>query len=204
MEKKMKQKKTIMATVFISLMGLFVLIIVLGVYGQIKMEQQKEAIDGLEKKIEMLTHKDDLELKFQTRKDNMVQWVIKRNNWKNPLHRAEIEAIVEMAERGFNGPLILALSKIESAFDKNAVSSKDCIGLMQINPIHCKRFGLKREDLFSPAINIWVAGELLKGWKINPINPDYNFLATKYFGVCSKKYVKKIKSTHEELLRECE
>ncbi len=55
--------------------------------------------------------------------------------------------------------LVIATIKVESAFNKNALSKKGAVGLMQILPSTadyiCKKLGYSAEfDLFSPEVNI--------------------------------------------------
>jgi len=61
-------------------------------------------------------------------------------------------------------PLLLAVARGESNFDKNSVSTKDCYGVMQIQwPGTAKYLGITRKaDLFSPCINIDAGGKYLK------------------------------------------
>jgi len=167
-------------------------------------EENKKLVELLNYQKEKINHDVMVDKKWITRKSLMKRWVDKNNNWSNPLHDSEIDAIVEIACRHFDGPLILAIAEIESAFDKSAVSKLDCIGLMQINPIHCEEFKITREDLFSPPINIWVAIQLLKKWGVDPLSPDYKFLAKKYFGKASPRYINKIKEAHNDILLYCE
>jgi soluble lytic murein transglycosylase-like protein len=48
--------------------------------------------------------------------------------------------------------LVRAIIKVESDFDPNAVSPKNCKGLMQLHPDTARRFGVS--DVFDPAQNI--------------------------------------------------
>lgn len=56
------------------------------------------------------------------------------------------------SEYGVNQDLVEAIIKVESNFDPNAVSSKNCKGLMQLHPDTARRFGV--DDVFDPAQNI--------------------------------------------------
>ncbi|MEE8585919.1 MAG: lytic transglycosylase domain-containing protein [Acidobacteriota bacterium] len=53
---------------------------------------------------------------------------------------------------GEDAQLVKAIIRVESAFDPQAVSSKNCKGLMQLHPDTARRFGVK--DVFDPADNI--------------------------------------------------
>ena len=61
--------------------------------------------------------------------------------------------IDESAQRfNLDADLVRAVIQIESHFDSRAVSSKGCIGLMQLHPDTAKRFGVT--DAYDPAQNI--------------------------------------------------
>lgn len=63
------------------------------------------------------------------------------------------DLIGEIAQRhGEDENLVKAIIQVESAFDPNAVSVKNCQGLMQLHPDTAKRFGVS--DSFDPAQNI--------------------------------------------------
>ncbi len=63
------------------------------------------------------------------------------------------EIIQEVADRYGEDPnLIKAIISVESAFDENAVSVKNCKGLMQLHPDTAKHYGV--DDVFNPAENI--------------------------------------------------
>ena len=53
---------------------------------------------------------------------------------------------------GVSSELISAVIRVESDFDRFAVSVKDCKGLMQLHPDTARRFGVK--DVFDPRQNI--------------------------------------------------
>ena len=53
---------------------------------------------------------------------------------------------------GEDAELVKAIIRVESAFDPQAVSSKNCKGLMQLHPDTARQFGVK--DVFDPADNI--------------------------------------------------
>jgi soluble lytic murein transglycosylase-like protein len=61
--------------------------------------------------------------------------------------------IHESAQRyNLDADLVKAVIQVESSFNPRAVSSKGCMGLMQLHPDTAKRFGVR--DAFDPAQNI--------------------------------------------------
>lgn len=52
--------------------------------------------------------------------------------------------------------------EVESSFKQNAISSKGALGLMQIMPMWCGEFRIRKKDLFDSEINISVGTELLR------------------------------------------
>lgn len=185
------------------ILGMFFVVVVLSFDSILQLKKQKvetkkmtQEINGLKNKIETQIH---IIRVFETRRQKMIEWVGNNNSFRNPLHPAEIEAVVDMTLQNFGGDLLLAIARVESSFNKKAKSHANCLGLMQINPIHCRDFGVEEKDLFTPAINIWIASQLLKRWGITPENPDYLFLAEKYLGKRSKTYAQKIETAHDSL-----
>jgi soluble lytic murein transglycosylase len=53
---------------------------------------------------------------------------------------------------GVDEDLVTAIIRVESDFDPNAVSTKECKGLMQLHPATASRFGVR--NIFDPADNI--------------------------------------------------
>ena len=62
--------------------------------------------------------------------------------------------LIHESARQFNldADLVKAVIQVESSFNPRAVSSKGCIGLMQLHPDTARRFGVR--DAFDPAQNI--------------------------------------------------
>ncbi len=69
-----------------------------------------------------------------------------------------IESISD--RHGMDSDLVRAIIAVESAFDPNAVSVKNCKGLMQLHPDTARRFGV--EDVFDPKQNIEGGVQYLK------------------------------------------
>ena len=92
-------------------------------------------------------------------------------------------AIKHSKEFGFPPELIIAIISRESAFNTLAISSADCLGLMQVNPkAHSdktKKLGWKRYDLFKIDNNILLGCMILREY--------YN--STKNIRKALKRYV---------------
>jgi hypothetical protein len=69
--------------------------------------------------------------------------------------------------------LLLAMARGESNFDRKAVSTKDCLGIMQIRwPGTANDLGItRRADLFDPCINIDAGGRYLS-WLLEKFGGD--------------------------------
>jgi soluble lytic murein transglycosylase-like protein len=67
-------------------------------------------------------------------------------------------------------PLIRAVIKVESDYDKGVVSAMDCKGLMQVHPDVEKDMGVQG-DVFDPRTNI-MAGTRLLRWLANRLDGD--------------------------------
>ena len=71
---------------------------------------------------------------------------------------------------GVNPELLHAIARVESGMDpgcvnRNANGTED-IGLMQINSVHLPelaRYGIGREDLFDPEVNVYIGAWVLAG-----------------------------------------
>ncbi|NOZ84269.1 MAG: lytic transglycosylase domain-containing protein [Epsilonproteobacteria bacterium] len=50
--------------------------------------------------------------------------------------------------------LLMAIAKVESDFNPNAVSNAGAIGLMQVKPETAKRFGIDKNSLYDPELNL--------------------------------------------------
>ncbi|MGM7682832.1 lytic transglycosylase domain-containing protein [Cytobacillus sp. Hm23] len=57
---------------------------------------------------------------------------------------------------------LLSIMKVESTFDKTAVSYFNAIGLMQILPSTASMFGVTKKQLFDPEINVELATRYLR------------------------------------------
>jgi soluble lytic murein transglycosylase-like protein len=69
----------------------------------------------------------------------------------------------EAAINSIEPDLIRAIIKVESDWKSDAVSHKNCRGLMQVNPEHLKYFGFKSvEDLHDDEKNIMAGARLLR------------------------------------------
>ncbi len=71
-------------------------------------------------------------------------------------------AAIAAKEKGLEVPLVLAMIKQESGANSQAVSSKGAVGLMQVMGATAGEFGIKREQLFDPAVNISVGIDYLQ------------------------------------------
>lgn len=66
-------------------------------------------------------------------------------------------------------PVFYGIIDQESKWNSKAVSPAGAIGLMQIMPVHAKKFGLPKESLFNPCINIQIGTHFFAElyWKYN-------------------------------------
>jgi soluble lytic murein transglycosylase-like protein len=72
-----------------------------------------------------------------------------------------LQLINESAQRfNLDADLVKAVMQIESHFNPRAISSKGCIGLMQLHPDTARRFGVT--DAFDPAQNIRGGAQYLR------------------------------------------
>jgi soluble lytic murein transglycosylase-like protein len=80
-----------------------------------------------------------------------------------PSFTAEVAAAVRDVARVYPVPptLVEAVMKCESGFNPRALSRTGAIGLMQVMPFNAPLVGLKREDLWNPALNILAGTRLL-------------------------------------------
>ncbi len=77
----------------------------------------------------------------------------KRNRWDNPKTTSYFHIIEDAAKKNkLKKSLLMAVIKVESDFNANALSPKGAIGLMQIMPGTASDLGL--EDPFDPTQNI--------------------------------------------------
>ncbi|MFO7803333.1 MAG: lytic transglycosylase domain-containing protein [Desulfovermiculus sp.] len=73
-----------------------------------------------------------------------------------PIRRLKKKVIHYSRELGIKPSLALAVAHQESLFTPDAVSSKGAVGVMQIMPATGRDFGVSREMLFHPEVNIQV------------------------------------------------
>jgi hypothetical protein len=99
----------------------------------------------------------------------------------------------------FPKELIVSLMFKESSFNPLAVSSSDCIGLMQINPkAHPDKIdGLSYNELFHISNNIRIGHQILEEY-YNETNSVKKALL-RYFGANNKEYIENILSNFLEL-----
>ena len=92
-----------------------------------------------------------------------------------PQGRYPFENCFEQTAQRYNLPLplLLAVARGESNFNPNAVSTKDCLGIMQIRwPGTAHDLGItRRADLFDPCINIDAGGRYL-AWLLEKFSGD--------------------------------
>jgi len=115
--------------------------------------------------------------------------------------------IFKSIEAQVDPALILSIVKAESNFNPLAVSEKGAIGLMQINPIWCKTFKVKREDLFDPETNLEIGCKILK-INLNSVDTLENALALYNWGRTrrdgrlpreTRNYIKRVKFLYKSL-----
>jgi len=115
--------------------------------------------------------------------------------------------IFKSLEAEIEPALILSIIKAESNFNPLAVSKKGAIGLMQINPIWCETFKVKRENLFDPETNLEIGCKILK-INLNSVNTLENALALYNWGRIrkdgrlpkeTKNYIKRVKFLYKNL-----
>ena len=58
------------------------------------------------------------------------------------------------ARYGLPLPMVLAVARGESFFNPSAISHKGAVGIMQVMPSTAAEFGVTREELFDPRVNI--------------------------------------------------
>jgi len=71
--------------------------------------------------------------------------------------------VLEAARRfQVNPTVVAAVMRVESAFDHRAMSRKGARGLMQLMPATAARFGVRVDELFTPARNIEAGARYLR------------------------------------------
>jgi len=127
-------------------------------------------------------------------------FIVLNNSYSNPLSEKQIWKIIDTLKKCKTpGHILLSLACVESSFNAKAVSNKGCIGLMQINPIHSKKYNFKKKDLYNPCKSIRIADNLISDWKKQNKNISLQQICRKYLGTHSKKYCKKIKNCIYEI-----
>jgi len=115
--------------------------------------------------------------------------------------------IFKSVEAQVDPALILSIVKAESNFNPLAISKKGAIGLMQVHPIWCKVFNIKREELFDPETNLEIGCKILK-INLSSVNTLENALALYNWGKIrkdgrlpkeTKNYIKRVKFLYKSL-----
>ena len=114
-----------------------------------------------------------------------------------------IKSIIEKAAEDHNLPkaFVMAVAKAESNFDKNAVSNKGAMGIMQLMPLTAKNLGV--ENPFSPRENIYGGTKLLRQL-MNTYQDDLVMVLAAYNAgekVVNEKGFPNYKETHEYVKR---
>lgn len=106
--------------------------------------------------------------------------VIHSKAWRlRPMYNGEYNHHIAeaSAEHGVDVQLVRAIIQVESAFDRQAVSSKGAQGLMQLMPPTARRFGVT--DAFDARQNIFAGVKYLR-ILLNMFNGDVNLAAAAY------------------------
>jgi soluble lytic murein transglycosylase-like protein len=85
--------------------------------------------------------------------------------------------------------LIRAIIQVESNWNHKAVSSEGAIGLMQVLPKTAKAYGVNRQHLFNPEINIKIGCAILKDYQRS--SKSLRQALTKYVGG-DRRYYRKV------------
>ena len=100
--------------------------------------------------------------------------------------------------------LIMAIIDVESAWNKEAVSNKNCLGLMQVSPQHLKYLGYKKQDdLFDPQKNI-AAGTRIFKEELDRFGNDFDALRAYLCGAGKTKASKNCGTSYAKLVLERE
>ena len=87
--------------------------------------------------------------------------------------KGELAVLIFETARRFdlNPDLMMAMTRAESAFDREAVSHKGALGLMQLMPATAERFGVAASELFVPERNLEAGASYLR-WLIDRFEGD--------------------------------
>jgi len=162
-------------------------------------------------KKEILIHEERIQSLLQNKdvKPVIEQHIININRKVFPQLATIITDAIFEAETAYpNIPysIILAVTELESTYKYTAISKKDCIGLMQINPKvwldESNEFNLikagivtKRDDLYDPTKNILAGTYILNHYfeqvESDDIKEKWEGALNKYFGDSSTDYFDK-------------
>ncbi|RLB03999.1 MAG: hypothetical protein DRG59_10920 [Deltaproteobacteria bacterium] len=120
-----------------------------------------------------------------------VSWVMKHSK----LSKGTAQRIVHEAHKGEYPTLILAICKVESHFNPNAVSSAGAIGLGQIMPLWIPKLKeakivTSRGDLFDIATNIKATRFILR--YLSEREKSLIRVLYRYYGKRDRQYVRKV------------
>jgi len=142
------------------------------------------------KKQKLISYKKNI---VSPKEEQYYNFIITHNSYSNPLTEKEIWNIIDTLKKCKNDPiLLLSIAEVESSFNKDAVSKSGCLGLMQINPIHSKKYNFENADLFDPCKSILIADKLISDWKMKNNKLTTEAICQKYLGCYSKKYILKV------------
>ena len=78
-----------------------------------------------------------------------------------------------------NPGIVSAMARVESAYQKDAVSSKGARGLLQVMPATAERFGIPARDLFVPEHNLEAALRYLR-WLVERFSGEADLVLAAY------------------------
>jgi len=163
-------------------------------------------IDSLQKQVEELSDISDiivLECFGLTYRLYLTQEAIMYINPKvEPVLAHRIGRVVAYTSDGYgiDPLLIVALMRIESNFNPKAKSHVGAMGLLQVMPSWCKKFGIKQKDLWDIETNIETGIGILD-INLHSCGEDIECALNKYNGCYpSKKFSNKVLAVYKELL----